>query len=66
MNRQIGKLDKKVIKLLGLSYKEGQPIILGDANIIHMKRQHLSDFIKYGKDINEIILNPTYVARKQH
>ncbi len=63
MNRQIGKLDKKVIKLLGLSYKEGQPIILGDANIIHMKRQHLSDFIKYGKDINEIILNPTYVAR---
>ena len=63
MNKQIGKLSKKVIDLLGLSYKEQQPIILGDANIIHMQRQHPSDYIKYGKDIKNIINKPTYVAR---
>ena len=63
MNKQIGKLSKKVINLLGLNYIEGQPIILGDANIAHMQRQHPDDYIKYGKDIEDIINNPTYVAR---
>jgi len=28
-----------------------------------MKRKHLDDFKKYGKDIEDIINNPTYVAR---
>ena len=63
MNKQIGKLDKKIIKLLGLPYKEGMQIILGDSNIEHMKRQHLHDYNKYGKDIEEIIKNPTYIAK---
>ena len=63
MNKTIGKLDKKIIKLLGLAYKEGQPIILVDANIAHMQRQHSEDFAKYGKDIKIIIANPTYVAK---
>ena len=51
MNKQIGKLSKQVISLLDLSYQEGQPIILGEANIEHMQRQHPEDYIKYGKDI---------------
>ena len=63
MNKQIGKVNKKVIKLLNLDYKEELPIILGDANIEHMKRQHLKDYNKYGKDISNIIEHPTYVAR---
>lgn len=63
MNRQIGKVNKKVIKLLGLNYDEELPIILGDTNIEHMKRQHLSDYEKYGQNIQDIIENPTYVAR---
>ena len=63
MNKPIGKLDKKIIKLLWLAYKVGQPIILGDANISHMQRQHSEDFAKYGKDIKNIIANPTYVAK---
>lgn len=33
MNKQIGKLSKQVISLLDLSYQEGQPIILGEANM---------------------------------
>lgn len=63
MNRQVGKVNKKVIKLLNLEYKEELPIILGDTNIEHMKRQHPVDYAKYGKDIEKIIENPTYVAR---
>jgi len=63
MNKQIGKVNKKVIKLLGLEYEEELPIILGDTNIEHMKRQHPEDYDKYGKDIQEIIKNPTYVAK---
>lgn len=63
MNRQIGKVSKKVIELLGLEYDEELPIILGDTNIEHMKRQHPIDYDKYGKDIREIIRKPTYVAK---
>lgn len=63
MNKQIGKVNKKVIELLGLDYEEELPIILGDTNIEHMKRQHLKDYEKYGKNIKDIIKNPTYVAR---
>ena len=44
MNRQIGKLNKKVIQLLELEYDEDIPILLGDANIEHMKRQHPEDY----------------------
>lgn len=63
MNKQIGKVSKKVIELLGLNYKEELPIILGDTNIEHMKRQHFEDYKKYGKDIKNIIENPTYIAK---
>lgn len=63
MNKQIGKVNKKVIELLGLDYEEELPIILGDSNIAHMKRQHLEDYEKYGQDIKEIISDPTYVAK---
>ena len=63
MNKQIGKVNKKVIKLLELEYNKELPIILGESNIEHMKRQHLQDYEKYGKDIEKIINNPTYVAK---
>lgn len=63
MNMQVGKVNRKVIELLGLEYKEELPIILGDTNINHMKRQHPEDYNKYGKDIIKIIDNPTYVAK---
>ena len=49
MNKQIGKVNKKVIQLLNLDYKEELPIILGDTNIAHMKRQHEEDYEKYEK-----------------
>lgn len=63
MNKEIGKLNWRVIKLLNLEYKQEIPIILGSSNIEHMKRKHLEDYKKYGKDIQKIIKNPTYVAK---
>ena len=63
MNKQIGIVNKKVIDLLCLDLKEELPIILGNTNIEHMKRQHKEDYEKYGKDISRIINNPTYVAK---
>ena len=48
MNRQIGKVDKKVIELLNLAYEEEKPIFIGEANLKHMQDAHPEDFQKYG------------------
>ena len=63
MNKQIGKVNKEVIKLLNLEYEKELPIILGETNIEHMKRQHPKDYEKYGQNISEIISKPTYIAK---
>jgi len=60
---KVGELSYRVIKLLGLSLQEGSPIYIGKENIRHIKKFHLRDFQKYGKDINKIISSPTYVSR---
>ena len=65
MNRQIGKISKKVIRILDLQYEEEQPIFIGDANIKHMKEEHPNDFKKYGSNIEDIIKHPTYLARNE-
>lgn len=63
MNRQIGKVSKKVIDILGLNCEEGKKIFIGENNIKHIKEKHYEDFIRYGNDIENIICNPTYIAR---
>ena len=65
MNKQIGKVTKKIIKILNLPYKDEQPIFIGDANLKHMEEEHPNDFKKYGADIKDIIKNPTYLARNE-
>lgn len=65
MNKQIGKVTQKIIKILGLEYEEEQPIFIGEANIKHMKEEHPEDFKKYGANIEDIIKNPTYLARNE-
>ena len=55
---KVGELSYRVIKLLGLSLQEGSPIYIGKENIKHIKKSHLRDFQKYGKDINKIISYP--------
>ena len=63
MKKQIGVLNKEVIKLLELNYEEEIPIFLGQSNIMHMKKEHPNAFIKYGNNIEDIISNPTYIAK---
>ena len=65
MNQQIGKISKKIIRILDLDYKEEQPIFIGEANIKHMKERHPEDFKKYGASIKDIIKNPTYLAKNE-
>lgn len=63
MNKQIGKITNKVIKILGLEYNAEKPIFIGEKNIMHMQKEHPEDFKKYANHIEEIISNPTYLAR---
>ena len=65
MNKQIGKITKKVIDTLNLDIEEDTPIFIGEANIEHIKTRHLEDYKKYGTQISNIIENPTYVARDE-
>ena len=65
MNRQIGKVTNKVIDILGLDYEEEQPIFIGEANLNHMKEEHPEDFEKYGAKLEDIIKEPTYLARNK-
>ena len=65
MNKQIGKVSKKVIEILGLEYDEEKPIFIGDSNMEHIEIKHKDDFKKYGANIADIIKNPTYLARNE-
>ena len=65
MNRQIGKVNKKVIELLNLEYEEEKPIFIGEANLKHMQDEHPEDFQKYGEQLEDILRNPTYLARNK-
>lgn len=65
MNKQIGKISRKIIEILGLKYPKEEPIFIGEANIKHMKEEHPLDFKKYGANIEDIINNPTYLARNE-
>lgn len=65
MNKKIGKITNKIINILDLDYKNEIPIFIGEDNIKHMQDKHPNDFIKYGTKINEIIRNPTYLARNK-
>lgn len=63
MNKQIGKITKKVIDTLNLDIEEDTPIFISETNIEHIKLRHPEDYNKYFKQITNIIENPTYVAK---
>ena len=47
MNKEVGRVNTKVIKLLNLKCKQEIPIMIGETNIEHMKRKHPNDYEKY-------------------
>ncbi len=65
MNKEIGKITKDIISLLNLPEKGEKPIFIGNGNIEHIKNTHPKDFEKYGDNIENIIANPTYLARNE-
>lgn len=66
MAAEVGKLKKREIELLKLSYSEGTPILSGSQNIEHMKKEHPEDYRKYGHYLQEIIESPDYVSLHPH
>ena len=60
---QIGILSERVIELTGIPLESGTPILVGEENISHMRREHPENFKLYGDRISEIISSPTYIAK---
>ena len=59
----VGKLDKRVIELLGISAVPNTPILIGTTNQTHMKSKHPNDYKKYYNSISNIIMKPDYIRQ---
>ncbi|MGL5751402.1 MAG: PBECR2 nuclease fold domain-containing protein [Paraclostridium sp.] len=59
----VGKVNKRIIDEFNLTVDENQEILCGQSNRDHMKSEHPEDYEKYGKYIEDIISNPTYIAK---
>jgi len=63
--RLIGIVSTVVSETLGedgRQYKAGDMIYLGDNNVKHMKRRHLSAYLKYGDRLSQIISEPDFIG----
>ena len=63
--RLVGVVSTAVSKTLGndgRQYKAGAMIYIGESNLNHMKRRHLSAYNKYGDRLSSIISEPDYVG----
>jgi len=63
--RIVGFISAAVIETLGetgRAYHAGDEIYIGDSNIDHMKRRHLSDYLKYHDKISIIISEPDFLG----
>lgn len=58
----VGKIDEKVINLLGVSVQPGTEIYLGDSNVTHMQKEHPTDFQQYFGQLEDVLFAPDYVA----
>lgn len=65
MNKQIGKVTKKIIKILELEYDKEEPIFIGDANLNHMKEKHPEDFAKYVSQLENILKKSNIFSKKR-
>jgi hypothetical protein len=63
---KIGEISSIVIKTLGLSIEPGAAILIGEANVNHIKQNHPTDYNKYGNKLVDIISAPDYVSVSTH
>lgn len=60
---KIGAVNEVVIKVLNLSLNPDTPILVGESNLEHMKKEHPEDFKKYSGKLAEILDSPDYIAK---
>ena len=60
---KVGEINEIVIKTLNLSLDPNSPILVGEENLEHIKKNHPEDFEKYIDKMSEIIKDPDYVAK---
>lgn len=58
----IGYISQAVVDTLDLCIKPNTPVLIGDANIEHIKNRHPYEYDKYYDDISTIINSPDYVG----
>lgn len=58
MQKMVGQISEKVVRVLGLNADAGTPIYIGETNVQHMKQRHPEDYIKYGDKIPTILSHP--------
>ncbi len=58
----IGYISQAVVDTLDLCIKPNTPVLIGDANIEHIKNRHPYEYDKYYDDIGTIINSPDYVG----
>ena len=59
---KVGEITAVVINALGLPITPGTPIYIGRSNIEHMMNKHLTEYVKYGSYISDIVSAPDYVG----
>ena len=62
MTEVVGKIENRVIELLGIEHSEDSNIYMGDSNIKHMLEKHPYEFDKYKNDIRQILAQPDYIG----
>ena len=63
--RMVSVVTAAVLKTLGeagKNFRAGEEIYIGCSNIDHMRRRHLSDYLKYQDKLSVIISEPDYVG----
>lgn len=59
----VGVVSERVANLLGVPHMANMKICCGESNRKHMEDEHPEDYAKYGDQIEDIINNPTYIAK---
>lgn len=63
-SKVVGQLNSGIISTFCLTNMHaGQNIYCGDANKLHMQNSHPNDYQKYYSMLEDIIENPTYIAK---
>lgn len=63
MREKISELSSIIVDILKLPDIEANcPVYIGETNREHMLYKHPEAYLKYGKDISDIVDNPDYVG----